>query len=99
MQALCRPPTLVHTSLVLQSRQELPIVTQGPHCGYQGAAEIHGGIHGFTAALGAPAAALGPQAAPVLAPHPPALAPHPPQAPPAPPGTIAAVNANCQKTY
>lgn len=57
VQARCRPPILVHTSLVVQSTQVEPIAVHGVHRGYQGADASHGGIQGFTppAAPGGPA--------------------------------------------
>lgn len=42
----------MQTSLVEQSRQDLPTVVQGVHCGYHGAEEIHGGIQGFATPAG-----------------------------------------------
>lgn len=48
VQGRCRPPILVHTSLVEQSTQVEPIAVHGLHWGYQGAEASHGGIQGLT---------------------------------------------------
>lgn len=89
VQARCRPPTLVQTSLVLQSMQALPTAVQGVHAGYHGADASHGGSHGL-----APPAA--PPQPPTPAPH--APAPGPPQVPaPQPPAAgTADATATCR---
>lgn len=60
LQGICKPPIFAQISLVLQSRQDAPVVVQGVHCGNQGAAETHGGIQGLAPAAGQPAPAPAP---------------------------------------